>query len=638
MRRAAGRTPQLAHALPLPPLPDCARDVALAASEVRATDPRLSARAESLIAWAGGDAVPEFDADNHLLGSTGSNSHSIWNLCSLAWEENRESAVRGDVSCDAEARRADPHSIQVLESWLAATDAAGEDGPNLRGPINQTAEARPIATRAWEGRKDAVRLLEAVDAQYARRAGSQVPEAAPVRPGRRLPWRRRAVPMAEAVIQRGGTGEEAPYAALPVRGLESGLTGCYNRLRALAYRYRQGLEEVLGRVQGRGRQRRALAAEGVWRQLHRVRRMRAIGATKAQLAEDAEEMLRTARRAGSRKARLKVHRDWLACRARRQVAANVCGVLKDYALRDIGPQVAAEWRRLAAARRRVARRLALDPSELAMGSERLPRHAVVNPNPDEIRAARRDLAAAERYAGDGWDSPITMRVLDAYASMKEVEYNASIVADLMRALNLPVPAPNDCYACAPGTMGPCQNKRTSRCSPKTWKNGICRLPTVECNQYGAAPPDPAISAYDPMTGQYQGSVRNLLPPARPGFVRTEDMPRTPSRKVSRRRSARRRSGRSRRVARRPGSAAAAQGPGNPARARSRKARVRSVPLQRRPRALLSRKAPSAPAQRRSAERTRRIARTSRRTRLGTESAPHAARSRIAPPKRAPTVG
>lgn len=587
-------------------IPECIYDVALAAAQVQASDPQLAARAEGVVEWARGDrgdAAPAFDSSNNALGSAPSRSHRIWNLCTTAWEESRETESRGGVLCRDAEPRADPHSVHVLESWLAATDATGAEGPRLRGPINQAPDARPRRAQIWEDRKDAVKLLEAVDGQYAMRAAAQgypdphVPEAAPIRttrrPGRvgravaaarRVGARRSTVPMAVAVSQRGGAA--VPLARAPVHSIGSGLIACYDRMRALAYRYRLGLENVLGRRQGE-RGGRPLAAEGVWRQLHRVRRAREVGERKRRLTEDAEEMARLARRANSRKAKFKVQKDWIKCRTRglplgrdgqlARVHANVCNARKEEALRDVGPAAAARWRRAARVKASEARRAVWNARELQVPGRELPENAVINVHPDDIREARRDLARAESYARYGWDSPITMRILDAYTSMKEVEYNASVVAGLMRALNIPVPEPHDCYACEPGTMGPCRNNATLKCGAKTWKNGMCRQPMMPCNQYGAAAPDPRLEEFDPLTGEHPGNIRDMLRAVAPRFVRPEDMPRTPRAKVSRRRSATGRARPSRRTRQRPGSAAPAMGRGlardASVRARARLARV-----------------------------------------------------------------
>ena len=616
-------------------IPECIYDVALAAARVRASDPQLAARAEGIVEWARGDrgdAAPAFDSSNNALGPAPSHGHRIWNLCTTAWEESREIESRGGILCRDVEPRADPHSVHVLESWLAATDATGTEGPRLRGPINQTLDARPRRAQIWEDRKDAVKLIEAVDGQYAMRSAAQghpdphVPEAAligpPRRPGRvgravaaarqHVGARGSVVPMAVAVSQRGGA--VVPLARAPVHSIGPGLMACYDRMRALAYRYRLGLEDVLGRRRGE-RGGRPLAAEGVWRQLHRVRRAREVGEKKRRLTEDAEEMERLARRANSRKAKFKVQKDWIKCRTRglplgrdgqlARVHANVCNARKDDALREVGRAAAARWRRAARVKASEARRAAWNPArELRVPGRELPENAVINVRPDDIREARSDLARAENYARYGWDSPITMRILDAYASMKEVEHNASVVAGLMRALNIPVPEPHDCYACEPGTMGPCRNNTTLKCGPKTWKNGMCRQPMVPCNHYGAAARDPRLEEFNPLTGEHPGNIRDMLRAVAPRFVRREDMPRTPRARVSRRRSATGRPRLSRRTRQRPGSAAPVMGRGlardASARARARLARVpvsraRSLQPRRSARSRTTRKARPASA-------------------------------------------
>ena len=195
---------------------------------------------------------------------------------------------------------------------------------------------------------------------------------------------------------------------------------------------------------------------------------------------------------------------------------------------------------------------------------------------DEIPAANESLAAAEAAAAQGWDSPMTRRVLDAYTDMKEVEYMASVIAQLMQALGMKVPEAEDCFSCARGTEGSCQNPITKECDTKTWKNGICRPPLEPCTAHGA-PPRPLLQ-YDPWTGQRLQTVGEIFRAAHPAFVEREHLPRTPSRVVSRRRSARPRRSTARNSPRRPGSAAAALGPGNPIRSKRRPLKApRSLP-------------------------------------------------------------
>ena len=614
---------------------ECTAAVAEAVALVKASDPVLSAQGEKVIEWSRREGAPVFDASDNLLGPGSVSGDEVWHRCRAQWEDNRDTTIirgTGNVHpCDVPRQGSDALSHLVLESWLAATDASNQQGPVMRGPINQKAAPGVPPPQHWRGASDARRLLDVVDGQYARRAGEQghigidVPEAEPVsQQGRRRrlrPPRASSVPMA-APVRGGAVQDQAPDAAVPALDVGSGLVACYNRLRAIGYSYRMGIETLLSRDSAlqitRTRvARQPFAAEAVWRQLHRVRYMREVREKRAAIKGEIE-LLRDeitilanrARAENTKKVRLRAHANWVKCRARgvnplqcdvtreqaliqaRRAAAGLNSVATGKRL-EIG-QKERELRKLGAASRRDL------TFELGIPGRALPDNAIVPLHPDDIARARVDVEEAERFAAYGWDSPVTVRVLDAYRRMKEVEYYASVVGKLMRALGLPIPSPTDCFACAPGTSGPCLNNETRRCGQKTWKNGRCRGAMVPCNKYGAAPRDPSVADYNPITGQLETELPYVgqwwgNAPARPGFVSSRDLPRVPSRPVSRRRSARPASGTRRGSPRRapPGSApASARVPKRAApsarRVTSTRRRVRSrpdtVPVRRRPQA------------------------------------------------------
>ena len=300
MRRRTSRrpAPEIAQAVALADpraqraVKECTTAVAEAVALVKASDPGLSAQGEKVIEWSRREGAPVFDASDNLLGPGSASGDEVWHRCRAQWEDNRNTVlIRGtgnEHPCDVPRQGSDALSHLVLDSWLAATDASNQQGPVMRGPVNQKAAPGVPPPQHWRGAPDARRLLDVVDAQYARKAGEQghigidVPEAEPVsQQGRRRRLRRpraSSVPMADPV--RGGAGEEqAPEAAVPALDVGSGLVACYNRLRAIGYSYRMGIETLLGRdsalQMSRTRvDRQPFAAEAVWRQLHRVRYMR----------------------------------------------------------------------------------------------------------------------------------------------------------------------------------------------------------------------------------------------------------------------------------------------------------------------------------------------------------------------------